>query len=506
MGKLVACGECEREFRINDETLYHPEKEKFYPGDKPRDLGGFSKKIPEVAPVSEVNFRTIAYDQQVDVAQVMPLGPRRIVAIFFGVSLILLVILAFVLGNTVADGVMGDVDQQRRWVLAGFAALIGGLLIIFGFRKYRRAGILFAAILAIAVAYMPVLYPAKVPPASVPVDEAAIDLEMKQPESESAYLKRYKINIGYVAIDDAIERTGDPTKVVAYALKYSKPEHTSTVVSYLSRELKTTEVPRVYESTRQIGEVPIVLIIFSGIQVGFDEAAKLVIGFGEVATLRPELRVIEVDVLVDKISSTQVSVVGDVSHPNFFQANLGELKQLDQERQLAAIQRIARVEKVGLRADMVRQLMVLFRLPSYPYKPAIAKTLVNWAMPEDGADTMILGDALAKLEQGEQVPHEYLEFLVKQNVQDIGNILYSAWKESPADTERYMLEAGDRAEKVLADSLGRMTPSQLRSASSLLQKIGTKQSLDALRAVYENADEDIKNSLKATIDVIESRD
>ena len=61
----------------------------------------------------------------------------------------------FVLGNG-EQGAMTDITNDNRWVLAGFAAFLGSLLIIFGFRKYRIFGVILALILAGGVCSMPI--------------------------------------------------------------------------------------------------------------------------------------------------------------------------------------------------------------------------------------------------------------------------------------------------------------------------------------------------------------
>jgi len=157
MGNPVECGACLHPFDLSSEHVDTHALRQF-PGEKSEGLEAFSRKIPETTMDSDVHFRTAAYDQEVDPNAIMPLEPKRLLAIFSGVLLMGLIILFFVLGNG-EQGAMTDVANDKRWVLVGFAALLGSLLVIFGFRKYRIFGVILALILAVGVCSMPIIYP-----------------------------------------------------------------------------------------------------------------------------------------------------------------------------------------------------------------------------------------------------------------------------------------------------------------------------------------------------------
>ena len=97
MGNPVECGACQHPFDLSSEHV-DTRVIRHFPGDK-KGLEAFSRRTPELTTDAEVHFRTAAYDQEVDLNAIMPLGPKRLLAIFLGVSLMGLIILFFVLGN-----------------------------------------------------------------------------------------------------------------------------------------------------------------------------------------------------------------------------------------------------------------------------------------------------------------------------------------------------------------------------------------------------------------------
>ena len=208
MGNPVECGACQHPFELSSEHIDKRAMRQF-PGDKAKGLEAFSKKTPEMTTESEVHFRTAAYDQEVDPNAIMPTGPKRLLAIFAGVALIGLVILFFVLGNGEL-GAMTDVTDENRWILAGFSAFVGSLLIIFGFRKYRAFGVVFALLLVAGVCSMPIIYPEPLSPVGLDVD-LSLNLEQTKQLDPTAELLAYKLSIGYASVESKI---ADATKLI----------------------------------------------------------------------------------------------------------------------------------------------------------------------------------------------------------------------------------------------------------------------------------------------------
>ena len=500
MGNPVECGSCQCHFEVTEEVIDRLAMKRF-PGEKDVNLEVFSKRLPEVSNDTSVPFATADYDQYVDQDEAMPVGPRRLLAIFFGASLIGAVILFFVLGNG-EQGAMADVTDDKRWVLAGFTALVGALLVVFGSKKYRVTGVIVAVVLAASVCSMPLIFPQQLPAVvdgGVPIE---IEIAVATPEEN---LVQYKMDLGYAKVENKIAEAQHPDRVLAIALMRAKPVHLSLIKDYLANVLVTAEIPRVYQN-RTINEVPVTLLVYLNTRIPADAAADYMSKFGRVMKVRPELKLIEVLVDGDALVASDTDVLLDETHPDFFTYNFGELKSIDLSRQLGAIQRLEDVKNVSLRSDIVTQLLRLFADPNYPHRVEVVETLSRWSMPDDGSSIFIAGHARELMNAKAEVPPSYLTFLVEHNVADIGDILIYAWKMNQLVHENTLLNAGKRGELALIDTLATLDPYQLDSAANVLKKIGTEEALPSLLVAYELAKGDLKKTLKATIDEIKSRE
>lgn len=500
-GRKVECGGCKHHFDVTDDTFVKGTL-RYYPGEKNQDLSGFSKRTPEMQQDAQVDFRTAAYEKQVDPNALMPLGARRLICIFAGVSLILLVIAGFYFGNSETGG-MSDVSNDKRWILAIFAAVVGSLLISFGFRKRRIVGILLALILGAAVCYMPVLYPKPEKPAPEPLNPSEMDLSLET-GSMSEDIMEYKQNLGYATVQTKILEVGDPSKVVVMALKKAKPEHIDIIKEYLGRSLNTQEIPHIYAG-RKIDGVPTTLLIYMQGHQNIEQFTETAAAFGKVSKVRADLRVIEIDINTAALITTSSSMLTDESDAGFFRANLDELSHIDLKRQQEALLRLAKVKKLGLRADIVARLLDLLKQPNYPYKQEVVTTLISWVIPDDNADQVVIQEARVLIAKKARIPSSYQNYLVSLNVHQIDDILLYIWRRNPSLNESLLVDSGERGESALLSALDSMTNDELRSAASVLRKVGSKDSIPALQKAHDKAQGEIQKSLKAAIDEINSR-
>jgi len=502
LGQDVECGTCHHPFTLSDEDIDKLAMRHF-PGEKAAGLTAFSKRAPAEISAENVTFETASYDQQVDPNAALPIGPRRLIAIFIGISVMVLLLLLFLLGHG-EQGVMADVPDDKRWVLAGFSALVGSLLIIFGFIKYRVAGVILAVVLSVAVCSMPVIYPAHESSSNDTFDSSENLLDAGS-AAEVENLLKYKIDLGYSVVERKIEEAEDPEKVLAIALMRSKPVHVDTIQAYLASALATSEMPRVFLN-RELNGLPTTLMVYLDAELSITEAAAKMQKFGSVTKVRPEMRVIEVLVDVDSLSSSHSDVLLAEAGASFYEANLEELKHIDPSRRLDAIRRLAKVDKLYLQADIVGQLLVLLETPRSPHRAELVAALNRWCEGNKKVEGVVVSQARKLAVTGEEVPMSYLNFLVDQRVENSGDILIYAWQKDSVVHEATLVRAGKIAEIVLIEMMPELDPFLLQSAANVLRKSGSKDALPALLIAYESANGDVKKSLKATIDVIESRE
>lgn len=499
--KMVECGECKSQFRVNEDSMVKVTKRHF-PGEKTGDLSMFSKKIDSVEVSDEVNFRTAAYDQKIDQNAVMPLGPKRVLAIFAGILLSLAVILVYVLGHDSAkqSGLMLDVTSDKKYVLSGFAALLTALLLVYGCRKNRLVGIILSVVLGGAVLALPFYYGEYFSPKT----QVGTRSETKEVSKEED-IYEYKSSLGYGAVEDAIRRSGDADKVIAVAVIGAKRENLDTIEGFLTRVIKSDDLPKSLSSNRRVGDEDANLFLYTNVGISLDDLAVELAAVGNVRRVRDELRVIEVDADPEKLVMRSASILQDESSPTFYSANYRELAHVDMERQLAAIKRLGTASKVGRQADVVDRLRGKLRVRDYPYHQEAVTTLLKWSTQERNAVSEVqqLCSRLMALEQ--DVPTEYLDYLIKFGDDNLKPVLLYEWKRESLNMEATVLRAGNRGVDTIVESLPDLDQSYYMSAASILRKAGRMDSVPVIERVMGKADATSKKALRAAIDEIKSR-
>ena len=497
MGETVECGGCEHNFEVSDQHIKtHPMRHNPRTGSK--GLDGFTRSTPEIERDEKASVRTTAYHQQVDVSSVMPLGPMRIFSIAVGLAVSALVILIFVLGGGEL-GILKDIPNEKRWILAGFIALLTALLVIWGFRKHRALGVVISIISSVTLLMMPVFYPqyeAEIQERSQNDDVVAI--------SDAEKLEVYKNELGYHSIQDKITKSSDPKQVVAIVLKGAKPVHLETIKTYLSQSLDSVNYPNVYKERRVDGE-DIILLVYTRVMIPIEQMARHTEKFGKGTTILEELRIIEVEVDTEALTSNNAAELTDVTHPAFYKANLEELKNIDRSRQLSAIQRLSLCESLSSRADIENQLLVLLQEKNHPHRAEIINTLVKWSGNDGKAAQIIYSQSLELIAKKKKIPQSTLDYCVKYDFPESAEILVYAWKKDRVVHEETLILAGPKAERALLLELEKLEPILLESAANVLRKIGSEKSLQALLTLHESSAGSVKKSLKATIDEIKSR-
>ena len=156
LGKTVECGSCDNRFKVSEEEVVK-DKKKFYPGEKKdTHLERFGRNSPEA---TNVEFPQVSYAQNVDPQLVGPPRPRRTVSMVCGLALVFLIIVVFLLAGG-KEGALRDMETLNRFILCGFASLLGGGLIIYGTAHNRKMGFMMAAASTLILMCMPVLFPA----------------------------------------------------------------------------------------------------------------------------------------------------------------------------------------------------------------------------------------------------------------------------------------------------------------------------------------------------------
>ncbi len=499
IGKEVECGACDHVFTVpamDDELV---PKRSFYPGDKGNSgLGGFSKSVAEVG--GAVGFEQAQYKPSDAFELGEPAEPRHILAAIMGVVVLVLVIVMFIaLGRE--EGVMRDMETPKRFIFTGFAALVGGGLLLYGIARKGKLAWFVTLILSLSVLSLPVIFPAN--PVSATVIENPQELEQITNERVDQEQARedYLFEIGHDPVKKAIAGSSTNSVVGIYLRSASKATRMK-IASYLYSA--TDEVSREISYDRGAGGLNGLILLVEQ-EKNIDEIALLCEKFGEINKIIREHRVI--DVMVDrmKVGDLDDSKALDPEDFQFQQQNLRAMQNIDPELQIQAVKRLTNSEPKALRADVTAQMVKMLPAASKELKIELIRGLKVWSQPGDGAEKVVF-EALKELHSEGAVEKAGVEFLFMRGVDGADVLLIDLWKKDPV-TWRSILEGLDKgAEIILVPMIADLNDGQIVAAADILSKVGTSHSLPYLKeAVRSEISAVAKKSLQAAIDEIEKR-
>jgi len=210
LGKTVECGACDKRFKVTDAEIY-TEKKRFYPGEKKnRHLDNFGKSAATLdAPVA---FQQAHYQKVGNADVVNPTGPGRILAVFAGALLMIVVIVVFLLVGG-PEGSLREMETLNRFILVGFTALVGGGLLCYGTFYNRKVGWLVALVLCVALLVLPVVFPGNPAETTLSDDFQNIESEEVKSIDQETSMDDYLFEIGYDPVRKKI-KAGEPNTVV----------------------------------------------------------------------------------------------------------------------------------------------------------------------------------------------------------------------------------------------------------------------------------------------------
>ncbi|MBT8044205.1 MAG: hypothetical protein KJO79_04570 [Verrucomicrobiae bacterium] len=498
LGKTVECGSCDGRFKVSmDEVV--TEKKKFYPGEKKDShLERFGRNTSEGA--ANVAFAQAHYQQDVSADVIGPPRPRRTVAMIAGVSLMLLIIITFLLAGG-KEGPMRDMVTVNRFVLCGFTALVGGLLVLYGSAHRRKLGVLLTLVFVLLLLVMPVLFPGN--PTSASAKPIVLEDDTTNANSSLTHIQSqddYLFDIGYEPISDAIAEHPKESVVGIY-LHNANELVRGKIASYLYQATDKASRETVYKRGDN-GDDGLILLVEQ--KKTIDEIAALCSKFSRIEKIDKELRVVEVTVESSKMSSLDKYKVLDPNSLDFEAQNLKALKSFDPKEQMNAVKRLAGAKPRALRDDITQQLATMLPESETDLKLEIINALKTWALPESGVGPVVL-DAVKELHAEGKVSNTAMELLIEHEVDGSEVILMDLWEKSPAIWSAMLIKLGEGAEVLLLPKIKDMDVSHVTAAADILGKVGTKACVDYLEDIMPKMEEQKKKSLQAAIDEIKKR-
>lgn len=513
MGRMVECGACGDRFRFEQDVVV-PDRQKFYPGDIKRPGIRGAGRAPKVSP-GPVGFQPIQYETSSTAADVIPLSPQRKFALLVGSSVFVGSILLFVLGSE-PGGMLQDIDRQKRLVIAAFLSLVGIGLLGWGTRS-RKVGWFSGIVLAVIVLTLSALVPIHYTLDPEIVNSPIKPLPSYDRESGAAMRREKRLSaeeimelIGYAPVKKAMatfttaDRDGSE-RVVALWIPEMEERFKFQIQKYLQRTLKTKERPS------YLGRRDGALFVVGGIENTFDELQDVVSNFGVVDDIYPEIRLITMTLDSDRflgVSPQLMERLTDREHQAFYVKNLQELSHIDIDRAKAAAVRLSTVEPKRFRKEVTNQLVILIQSDlGAEYQDAFVQALGVWSEPEDGTDVAVVRGLNSLMKAQDTVPKSMIDFLVARKSPSVSSVLEVLWSEDPQSWETSMISLGESSQDAALRKLGSEDRGLLFSAIRILDRVGTKSSLPAMKAALAQADsEEIQSKLESAINAIESRD
>jgi len=500
LGKTVECGSCDGRFKVSAESIVK-DKAKFYPGEKREThLERFGRNSSEGG--ASVDFQQAHYQPDVNAARIGPPRPRRTVATIVGVSLMSLVIVIFLLTGG-KEGAMRDMETMNRFILVGFTALLGGLLVIYGMVNNRRLGIILTAVFVALLLLLPILLPANPMNASVvPIavdsqlgDGSRTDLSNIEKERDD-----YLFEIGYAPVKEALAKF-PKDEVVGIYLRNASELVSGKIRDYMYEATDKANRGIIYERG-ELGSESLILLLNQ--KRSIDEIALLCEKFGRIERIEKKLSLIDVIVERSKISQLDKYKMLDSSSLDFEFQNLQALKSFDPTERLNAVRRLAVAEPRSRRDDITQQFIKMIPESSMELQLEIINALKTWALPTAGAEPVVL-EAVKQIHAQGKVDKAAMGFLVDRKVEGCEFILGDLWDGNPAAWSEMMLQLGEGAQILLLPKLKDMDMPHLVSASEILAKTGTMDSIPLLEKVMKSKEGQSKKSLQAAIDEIKKR-
>jgi hypothetical protein len=498
-GRMVECGACETQFRVNEETILRSKR--FYPGEHRDRLQGFGRRPMENP--APLGVQPAQYRPDPPPASFEPPSPQRTIAGL--VAVVMMISIALLLGFGAHQGrALDGVSQTNRLVLAGFAGLLGSILLIYANPRARKRAVFLALLFFGGLVSMPFVFTeASEPLAAAGGASHAIEEEAPVEDSEK---KAKSLGLEPLIAENLrlSEKGGDAGRAVGLWLRQMKESNKLLIRDHLVRETKADPDSNLY--VRDGGDW---LMVLSGVKRPIEEiaaiAGKLGRG-GKPERIYPELNLVEIAIDNSAFVEGPIETLNDKSSPAFYDLNKRELDSIDPDRARRAVKRLAEAEPKIFREDIVRRLAQLLREANASDAGPICQALMVWSTPQHTFATEAAAESLKRLHaEGATPPREMIAFLVARKETSIAPVLDQIWVKDHTAWEQYYGELGPVIEPLVANHLSSDSIMLRHSAMRLLGRVGTPASLPKIEALRPGADTELRVLIDRAVSSISQR-
>lgn len=478
-GRMVECGACEHQFRIDEQTIFG--QRKFYPGEKRHATPGNFSRMPHEVPAAQMD--SVTYAAPPPANRFEPASPQQLVAGLLAILIFIVGILLLSVG-TKHSGSLANVPLERRLLLAGFMAFVGSVFWVYANRRRRGVAMVVAMMLTGAMLGLPFIFRGQLMRSDSGVPSTVANAN-PAPSAGDSHLK---ILDQIDPLKDAHLRKQGGLQVHGLWLDGLEESHKMQVRDYVLR--MTGADPSTHLYPRENSDYLMVII---GSQVGLDQLARICSRIGAVVRRYPEQALLEVDIDNLLFTESPADKLNDPSDRSFYALNKRELESIDLERARKAVQRLTSVPPQLLRSDILRLLLQLLGQVEPAYQGEVCRALMVWSEGEPDTVRQV-AEALQK-HKGKlrDVPRDMIAFLAKHHEPTSLEVMHELWLKDTSVWEGLYVEYGTMAEPQLLAALPKLPDvMQRHSAVRILHHIGTQASLPVLDAVRASANAELR--------------
>lgn len=504
-GRTVECGSCEHRFMIDDDAIVRVRK--YYPGERrdPR-LDGFARtpiSRPEAVPsipqahYTEIQPKPVAFE---------PPSASRVLCGILAVAGMILAALLLVFGAR-RGGMLDGMTTNSRLLIAAFAGVLGGALLIYANPRARWKGILAAIVGLGGLLALPFFYKE----GSVPLPDLPVADQPVSPDAvEKEDLEKLAFRIGLDPLVKTVEAqgvNGSGKQVVGVWLRNLKNSNKPQVSDFMIRATGADFASHLYP--RDNDEWLMVLIS----PLSMEEVATVTGRFalnGKAERIIPKLGVVEVKVDNDAFVEGAQDKLTDRANPAFYELNKRELDSIDLGRARRAVGRLAEADPKVYRADIQRRLVQLLKEGKdgdSALHGEIARALTRWETPGDGSVAAVAAAALKLHAAKTQIPRDMIVYLAGHKETSIAPVLDGMWADDCTTWEQLYGDLGPVIEPLVLKRVPTLEKQSMKqSAVRLLGRVGSKASLPALQELRPGADAELKVLIERAETSIRQRD
>lgn len=493
-GRMVECGACEYRFRVDDESLV--KNRKFYPGEKkdPALLQYSRQPHPEF--VAPARLLAAQYAEAPDLDRVEPTSFGRVIVGIVGGAMMAFTLLILITGGS-QNGFLDGVTMDRRLIIAAFAAVVGGVMIIYANPRARIKATIFALLGVAALISTPFYFKQgarKLVGSASNVDSVPPPIVENQGGSAAVL----KVQVGYEPMNKALMEVGKEGRVVGIWLKELLGSNAELVENYLMRVSGASDSSHLYPRLNEN-----YLLVLINPKLSLEEMAVECGRLGRVDQIVSDLYLIDATVQNSLFVEQPIAKLSDKTDGAYYQLNLRELQGIDSRRANEALLRLSLAEPIQSRNDIIKRMKELLAMCDREMLENLARALLVWSDGQDGAPEAMMEVAVPLYQKENDLPVEVVIFLSKWQQPGIYPIMEKLWLSDAIKWEDALSKAGPKVEAWIIPYLVTGDNQQRISATRIAARVGGDDALSALQQALKGTDNiELQTSYQNAIDAI----